>query len=74
MCEGESADDGVDRVVGKRQPVQVGLVVTTLSMTDILSALADGCRQQLSAPAPAGPDEDVQKRDVGLMREFNVGA
>ncbi|WP_406296475.1 hypothetical protein [Streptomyces sp. NBC_00624] len=43
-------------------------------MTDILSALADGCRQQLSAPAPAGPDEDVQKRDVGLMREFNVGA
>ncbi|WP_371794222.1 hypothetical protein [Streptomyces sp. NBC_01718] len=58
--------------------MQVGLVVTALSMTDILSALADGCRQQLSAPAPApapaGPDEDVQKRDVGLMREFNVGA
>ncbi|CAM5709246.1 hypothetical protein SAFG77S_02722 [Streptomyces afghaniensis] len=26
VCEGERAHDGVDRVVGKRQPVQVGLV------------------------------------------------
>ncbi|MFF0400076.1 hypothetical protein ACFYSJ_30620 [Streptomyces sp. NPDC005248] len=43
-------------------------------MVDILSALTDGCRQELSVPAPAGPDEDVQKRHMGLMREFNVGA
>ncbi|MET7496752.1 hypothetical protein [Streptomyces sp900116325] len=40
-------------------------------MADIL---ADGCRRQLSAPAPAGPDWDVQKWHMGLMREFNVGA
>ncbi|MET7527890.1 hypothetical protein [Streptomyces sp900116325] len=43
-------------------------------MVDILSAPADGCRQELSVPAPAGPDEDVQKRHMSLMREFNVGA
>ncbi|WP_267883015.1 hypothetical protein [Streptomyces sp. NRRL B-24720] len=41
-------------------------------MADILSALTDGCRQELSAPA--SPDEDVHKRHMGLMWEFNVGA
>lgn len=56
----------------RRRDARSSLAVTTLSMADIVSAMADGWRRQLRASAPAGPGRMCRSGHVGLAGSVRV--